>query len=62
MLGTTTDASYQIWAEAKAAETFEGFDLDGVEDRLAQVPLGVLRSERSSHGFPSDAVAELAGV
>ena len=55
-----TDASYQIWAEAQAAGTFDGLDLDRVEDRLAEVPLGALRSERSSHGFPSDAVAELA--
>ena len=60
VLGTMTDASYQIWAEAQAAGTFEGLDLDRVEDRLAQVPLGALRSERSSHGSPSDAVAELA--
>ena len=62
VLGTMTDASYQIWAEAEAAGTFDGLDLDRVEDRLAQVPLGALRSERSSHGFPSDAVAELARV
>ena len=62
VLGTMTDASYQIWAEAEAAGTFEGLDLDRVEERLARVPLGALRSERSSHGFPSDAVAELAGV
>ena len=60
VLGTMTDASHQIWAEAQAAGTFDGLDLDRVEDRLAEVPLGALRSERSSHGFPSDAVAELA--
>ncbi len=62
VLGTMTDASYQIWAEAEAAGTFDRLDLDRVEDRLAEVPLGALRSERSSHGFPSDAVAELARV
>ena len=68
VLGTMTDASYQVWAEAQAAGiadaafAFEGLDLDRVEDRLAEVPLGALRSERSSHGFPSDAVAELARV
>jgi hypothetical protein len=62
VLGTMTDASYQIWAEAGAAGTFDGLDLDRIEDRLAQVPLGALRSQRSSHGFPSDAVAELARV
>jgi len=62
VLGTMTDASYQIWAEAEAAGTFDRLDLDRVEDRLAQVPLGALRSKRSSHGFPSDAVAELAST
>ena len=62
VLGTMTDTSYQIWAEAEAAGTFERLDLDRVEDGLAQVPLGALRSERSSHGFPADAVAELAGA
>lgn len=62
VLGTMTDATYQIRSEAEAAGTFERLDLDRVEDGLAQVPLGALRSERSSHGFPADAVAELAGV
>ena len=62
VLGTMTDTSYQIWAEAEAAGAFDRLDLDSVEDRLAGVPLGALRSERSSHGFPSDAVAELAGA
>ena len=62
VLGTMTDASLQIRAEAEAAGTFDWLDLDRVEDRLAQVPLGALRSQRSSHGFPSDAVAELARV
>lgn len=60
VLGTMTDASYQIRAEAEAAGTFDRLDLDAVEDGLAQVPLGALRSEHSSHGFPADAVAELA--
>ncbi len=57
-----TDAAYQIRAEAEAVETFDRLDLDRVGDRLAQVPLGALRSERSSHGFPADAVAELASA
>ena len=62
VLGTMSDATYQVRAEAEAVGTFDRLDLDRVEDRLAEVPLGALRSERSSHGFPADAVAELAGV
>lgn len=62
VLGTMTDAAYQIRAEAEVAGTFDRLDLDRVEDRLAEVPLGALRSARSSHGFPADAVAELARV
>ena len=62
VLGTMTDAAYQIRAEAEAAGSFDRLDLDRVEDRLAEVPLGALRSARSSHGFPADAVAELARV
>ena len=57
VLGTMNDSVVQIWAEAKAAETFDRLDLDRVEDRLAEVPLGALRS---THGFPADAVAALA--
>ncbi len=60
VLGTMIDATYQIRAEAEAVGSFDRLDLDHVEDRLAEVPLGALRSERSSHGFPSDAVARLA--
>ncbi len=60
VLGTMTDAAYQIRAEAEAVGAFDRLDLGRVEDRLAEVPLGALRSERSSHGFPADAVAELA--
>ena len=60
VLGTMMDAVYQIRAEAEAAGSFDRLDLDDVEDRLAEVPLGALRSEHSSHGFPSDAVARLA--
>lgn len=62
VLGTMTDAAYQIRASAEAAGAFHRLDLDRLEDRLAQVPLGALRSERSSHGFPADAVAELASA
>ena len=58
VLGTMTDATYQIRAEAEAAGTFDRLDLDRVEDGLAQVPLGALRSEGSTHGFPADAVAD----
>lgn len=60
VLGTMIDATYQIRAEAEAAGSFDRLDLDRVEDRLAEVPLGALRSEQSSHGFPADAVMELA--
>ena len=60
VLGTMTDASYQIRAEAAAAGAFERLDLDRVEDGLAETPLGALRSAQSSHGFPADAVAYLA--
>lgn len=60
VLGTMTDATYQIRAESEAVGTFDRLDLDRVEDRLARVPLGALRSARSSHGFPADAVTELA--
>jgi hypothetical protein len=57
VLGTMTDLAYQIRAEAETAGSFERFDLDRVEDRLAEVPLSVL-----GYGHPARAVAELAGA
>jgi hypothetical protein len=60
VLGTMTDLSYHIWAEAEAVGSFDGLDLDHMEDRLAQVLLGALRSEGLSHGVAADAVAEMA--
>lgn len=62
VLGTMRDATYQIRAEAEAAGSYERLDLDRVEDRLAQLPLGALRSERSSHRFPADASTGLPGA
>ena len=55
VLGTMVDAAYLIRAEAEAVGGYERFDLDLVEDRLAQVPLGAL-----GYGRPADAVARLA--
>ncbi|MGB3542002.1 DUF6933 domain-containing protein [Rubrivirga sp.] len=55
VLGTMLDATYQIRAEAEAAGAFDRLDLDRVEDRLADVPLGAI-----GYGRPAGAVARMA--
>ena len=60
VLGTMIDCAVHLRAEALAAGAYEHLDLDRLEDRLASVLVGALRSVRSSHGLPADAVAELA--
>lgn len=62
VLGTMNDTVVQIYAHAWAAETFDRLDLDRLEARLADVPLGAIRIAGSSHGRPADAVAALAAA
>ena len=59
VLGTMTDGVVHLRAQALAAGAYVHLDLDRLEDRLARVMLGALRSARASHGVPADAVAEL---
>lgn len=62
VLGSMNDLAVHIDAMARKVETFDRFDFDDVEDRLATVLLGALASLPRDYGRPVDAVATLANL